>query len=381
MSFWVYLLRCADGSYYTGHNDNLEQRMGQHHAGSIPGCYTFNKRPLTLVWSQDFPSRIEALESEMQIKRWSRAKKEALIAGDWASLKVLAKSHTDRRSDVLGDLKETRKERGSTGSPRTEISKEPAPDLIQGSPRTVSETKLDDPSLSNSLLPFLDCRPSRLAVLVSGTGSNLQVLVDAVAQGNLAAEIVGVFSDKPQAPALQRVPAGLRWSADARAFPDRKSFDQQLADAISETNPDWVICAGYMRILGDAFIARFRGRLINIHPSLLPKYRGLRTHARALEAGDREHGASVHMVVPELDAGAVIAQARVPILAGDTPETLAQRLLPREHALLLAVLQLIASGRITEHDGRACLDGQPVFSPLHLDSSDTLMPEDSTPSP
>ena len=221
----------------------------------------------------------------------------------------------------------------------------------------------------------------RIAVLVSGRGSNLQVMLDAVADGTLAADIVGVFSDKPQAPALQRVPESLRWSADARAFPDREFFDQQLADAISATNPDWVICAGYMRILGDAFIARFRGRLINIHPSLLPKYRGLRTHARALEAGDREHGASVHLVVPELDAGAVIAQARVPILAGDTPETLAQRLLPREHALLLAVLQLIASGRITEHDGRACLDGQPVFSPLHLDSSDTLMPEDSTPSP
>lgn len=221
----------------------------------------------------------------------------------------------------------------------------------------------------------------RIAVLVSGRGSNLQVMLDAVADGTLAADIVGVFSDKQQAPALQRVPESLRWSADARTFPDRESFDQQLADAISATNPDWVICAGYMRILGDAFIARFRGRLINIHPSLLPKYRGLRTHARALEAGDREHGASVHLVVPELDAGAVIAQVRVPILAGDTPETLAQRLLPREHALLLAVLQLIATGRITERDARACLDGQPVFSPLHLDSSDTLMPEDSTPSP
>ena len=220
----------------------------------------------------------------------------------------------------------------------------------------------------------------RIAVLVSGRGSNLQVMLDAVADGTLAADIVGVFSDKPQAPALQRVPESLRWSADARTFPDRESFDQQLADAISATNPDWVICAGYMRILGDAFIARFRGRLLNIHPSLLPKYRGLRTHARALEAGDREHGASVHLVVPELDAGAVIAQVRVPILAGDTPETLAQRLLPREHALLLAVLQLIATGRITERDARACLDGQPVFSPLHLDSSDTLMPEDSTPS-
>ena len=221
----------------------------------------------------------------------------------------------------------------------------------------------------------------RIAVLVSGRGSNLQVLLDAIANQTLAADIVGVFSDKPQAPALQRVPESLRWSADARSFPDRESFDLQLASAVAATNPDWVVCAGYMRILGDAFIDRFRGRLINIHPSLLPKYRGLSTHARALEAGDREHGASVHLVVPELDAGAVIAQVHVPVLAGDTPETLAQRLLPREHALLLAVLQWVASGRLTERDARACLDGQPVFSPLHLDSSDTLKPADPTPSP
>ena len=353
MSFWVYLLRCADGSYYTGHTDNLEQRMGQHHAGSIPGCYTFNKRPLTLVWSQDFPSRLEALESEMQIKRWSRAKKEALIASDWATLKLLAKSRTNRKNDVPCDFGESGEERGSTGSPRTVIS--------ESSPRTASS--------------------NRLAVLVSGTGSNLQALLDAMAEGNLHANIVGVFSNKSAAPALQRVPESLRWSADPAAFSNRADFDGALADAVAATDPDWVICAGYMRILGEAFIDRFRGRLINIHPSLLPKYRGLRTHARALEAGDREHGASVHMVVPELDAGAVIAQVRVPILAHDTPESLAQRLLPREHALLLAVLHLVASGRITERDARACLDGQPIFSPLHLDSSDTLLPTDPIPSP
>jgi phosphoribosylglycinamide formyltransferase-1 len=220
--------------------------------------------------------------------------------------------------------------------------------------------------------------PTRIAVLASGRGSNLQVLLDAIAQGTLAADIVGVFSDKPQAPALQRVPDALRWSADARSFADRESFDLELASAVAGTSPDWVICAGYMRILGDAFINHFRGRLLNIHPSLLPKYRGLRTHARALEAGDREHGASVHLVVPELDAGTVIAQVQVPIVAGDTPETLAQRLLPREHALLLAVLQLVANGRVTERDGHARLDGQPVFSPLHLDSSDILMPANPT---
>ena len=168
-------------------------------------------------------------------------------------------------------------------------------------------------------------------------------------------EIVGVFSDRPDAPALQRVPPPLRWSEAAKSFPDRPSFDHALAEAVAACHPDWVVCAGYMRILGDAFIERFRGRLLNIHPSLLPKYRGLRTHARALEAGDTEHGTSVHFVVPELDAGAVIAQAGMPVLPGDDPQTLAQRLLPLEHRLLVAVLRLAAAGRLAERDGMALL--------------------------
>ncbi|MCL6713900.1 phosphoribosylglycinamide formyltransferase [Pseudomonas sp. R2.Fl] len=213
---------------------------------------------------------------------------------------------------------------------------------------------------------------NRIAILVSGRGSNLQALLDAIAAGRLNAEIVGVFSDKPKAAALERVPEPLRWSADARRFPDRAGFDATLADAVEAVAPDWVICAGYMRILGDAFIARFRGRLLNIHPSLLPKYRGLHTHARALEAGDREHGASVHWVVPELDAGAVIAQAVIPVLPDDRPEDLAARLLPREHALLAAVATLVVSGRLTEQGDEAWLDGQPLLKPLSLDSAGQL---------
>ncbi|EKU25519.1 5'-phosphoribosylglycinamide transformylase [Xanthomonas translucens pv. graminis ART-Xtg29] len=138
--------------------------------------------------------------------------------------------------------------------------------------------------------------------------------------------------------------------------------------------PDWIVCAGYMRILGASFVQRFAGRLLNIHPSLLPKYRGLHTHAQALAAGDAEHGASVHFVVPELDAGAVIAQARVPVQAGDRAEDLAQRLLPREHALLCAVLQLAAAGRLAERDGSVWLDGQCRFSPLRLDCQGMLIP-------
>ena len=164
-----------------------------------------------------------------------------------------------------------------------------------------------------------------------------------------------------------RVPEPLRWARKARAYPERAAFDAELADAVSAVRPDWVVCAGYMRILGDAFVQRFRGRLLNIHPSLLPRHKGLHTHARALQAGDGEHGASVHFVIPELDAGAVIAQAPLPVLAGDSAESLAARVLQVEHPLLLAVLQMAAAGRIAEQAGQATLDGQPLFTPLRLE--------------
>lgn len=210
-------------------------------------------------------------------------------------------------------------------------------------------------------------QPPRLAVLASGLGSNLQAIVDAIAAGQLDAQVVGVFSDKPRAAALQRVPEALRWSADAAGFASREAFDADLANAIDATRPDWVVCAGYMRILGDAFVARYGGRLLNIHPSLLPRYRGLHTHARALQAGDREHGASVHFVTPQLDAGAVIAQARVPILPDDSVAALAARVLAVEHPLLLAVLALATAGRLAEQDATVLLDGHPLFTPLRLE--------------
>ena len=207
----------------------------------------------------------------------------------------------------------------------------------------------------------------RIAVLASGGGSNLQALLDAIAVGQLDAQVVGVFSDKPAALALQRVPEPLRWSRMPKAYPSRAAFDADLADAVAAAVPDWVICAGYMRILGEAFVTRFRGRLLNIHPSLLPKYRGLHTHARALEASDIEHGASVHFVIPELDAGAVIAQAPVPVLAGDSAESLQKRVLQVEHPLLVHVAKLAADGRLAEHDGVASVDGHPLFTPQRLE--------------
>ncbi len=207
---------------------------------------------------------------------------------------------------------------------------------------------------------------SRFAILASGRGSNLQALLDAIDAGSLNARIVGVFSDKPGAAALARVPEPLRWARDAKTYADRATFDAGLADAVAACQPDWVICAGYLRLLGDAFVARFRGRLLNIHPSLLPSHRGLRTHARALDAGDAEHGASVHFVVPELDAGAVIARASVPILANDNAERLAERVLQVEHPLLVHVARLAADGRLDECDGISLVDGHPLFTPLRL---------------
>ncbi len=209
--------------------------------------------------------------------------------------------------------------------------------------------------------------PRRIAVLASGRGSNLQALLDAIADGRLDADIVGVFSDKPGAPALARVCDQLRWARDATTYPERADFDFDLAHAVAAADPDWVVCAGYLRILGAAFVGRFRGRLLNIHPSLLPAYRGLRTHARALAAGETEHGASVHFVIPELDAGAIIAQAAVPVLPADTAQTLASRVLQVEHRLLVWVLQRALAGRISEQDGEAVLDGQPVFTPPRLE--------------
>lgn len=212
----------------------------------------------------------------------------------------------------------------------------------------------------------------RIAVLASGRGSNLQAIVDAIAAGRLQAEIVGVFSDRPDATALERVAADRRWGHAPKEFSDRAAYEQALGDALAASAPDWIVCAGYMRILGADFVQRFNGRLVNIHPSLLPLHKGLHTHARALEAGDSEHGASVHLVVPELDAGAVLAQARVPVLAGDDAQTLAERVLAVEHPLLIATLELLCAGRLAEREGQPTCDGHPLFSPLALDSAGSL---------
>lgn len=215
---------------------------------------------------------------------------------------------------------------------------------------------------------------TRIAVLASGRGSNLQAVLDAIDAGRLDARVVGVFSDRPDAAALQRVPPALRWSSQPRQHADRAAFEQALGDAVAATAPDWILCAGYMRILGAEFVTRFGGRLINIHPSLLPRHKGLHTHQQALDAGDAEHGASVHLVVPALDAGAVLAQARVPVLPGDNADSLAARVLGIEHPLLVASVGLLCAGRVAEQDGRILLDGHILYNPLSLDCVGRLIP-------
>ena len=210
--------------------------------------------------------------------------------------------------------------------------------------------------------------PPRVAILASGRGSNLAALLDARARGELPVEFVLVGSDKASAGALRLAEAANipTLALDPRGYPDRRAFDLDLFQRIAASGADWLVLAGFMRILDGEALKPWVGRIINIHPSLLPKYRGLHTHRRALEAGDREHGASVHFVTAELDGGPVIAQAYLPIEAGDDEQLLAQRLLPLEHRLLPTVLALLVSGRL-QWDGQAArFDGQPLASPLRL---------------
>jgi phosphoribosylglycinamide formyltransferase-1 len=201
----------------------------------------------------------------------------------------------------------------------------------------------------------------RVCVLISGGGSNLQALLDAEKSADAAYRIVAVISNRPGAGGLDRArAAGVEAIAiDHKRFPDRAAFDGALAARIAETGADLVACAGFMRVLTAGFVERFEGRLINIHPSLLPSFRGVDTHARALDAGVAFAGCTVHWVSAGVDEGAIIGQAVAPVLAGDTAETLAARVLAREHALYPACLDLVARGRARLAGGRNWLDGAP----------------------
>ncbi|MBS0569342.1 MAG: phosphoribosylglycinamide formyltransferase [Proteobacteria bacterium] len=213
-----------------------------------------------------------------------------------------------------------------------------------------------------------------VVVLASGRGSNFAALLEAQRRGELPIRIRALLSDRPQAQALERArAAGIDAAALAPAdYPDRARFDRALFARVATCAPDLVVLAGYLRVIDTAVVDPWQGRMVNIHPSLLPKYPGLRTHARALEAGDRVHGASVHFVTAQLDGGPVIAQARMPIHAGDTPEKLAARLLPLEHRLLVASVDLIARRRITLGKSGVELDGTPLAAPMQLHGDGTV---------
>ncbi len=210
--------------------------------------------------------------------------------------------------------------------------------------------------------------PLRVAVLISGNGSNLQALIDAAADGTLGGDICVVVSNRAEAFGLERarqagIPAHV---IEHRAFADRVAFDRALLDLLQGYAPELVALAGFMRVLGSEFVARYAGRILNVHPSLLPAFPGLDTHERALHARVEEHGASIHFVTEALDAGPVIVQGKVTVSDGDTAETLAERVHGVEHRIYPAAVAWYAQQRLVCRDGRAWFDGSPLEEPKIL---------------
>ncbi len=204
-----------------------------------------------------------------------------------------------------------------------------------------------------------------VVVLISGSGSNLQALIDGT-QADLPIRIRAVISNEPDAFGLERAHrAGIETRVlNHRDYQSREAYDAALGALIVEFEPGLIVLAGFMRILTPAFVARFRGRMLNIHPSLLPKFRGLHTHQRALEAGETVHGASVHFVTEALDGGPVVLQAKVPVEPGDDPQRLAARVLSREHHIYPEAVRWFAQGRLgLDAAGRPRLDGRVISQP------------------
>jgi len=198
-----------------------------------------------------------------------------------------------------------------------------------------------------------------ILVLASGGGSNFQALLD---DADLRPHLRGLICNRPGAGCLERARAsGLASQVlDHQGFESRQAFDEALAQAILDINPDWIVMAGFMRILGEPFMREFDGKMVNIHPSLLPKYKGLNTHQRALDAGDTHAGVSVHWATAELDGGPLIAQRSVAIEPSDDASTLAARVLQQEHQVYPAVCRALTQGRLQMKNGTTWLDGQPM---------------------
>jgi phosphoribosylglycinamide formyltransferase-1 len=205
-----------------------------------------------------------------------------------------------------------------------------------------------------------------LAIVISGRGSNMAAIAQACARGKIGARVVRVIADRPDAGGLA-VAHGLGLQTTvvaARDFADRAAFEQALGAAIDASGASLVILAGFMKILSPEFAQRYAGAMLNIHPSLLPKFPGLHTHQRVLDAGDRVHGVSVHFVTGELDAGPVVLQARVPVLPDDTAGRLSARVQQQEYIIYPEAIGLIAAGRLRLVEGMPYLDGQPLAQPL-----------------
>lgn len=218
--------------------------------------------------------------------------------------------------------------------------------------------------------------PLPVVVLISGSGSNLQALIDGALAGFLPIVIRAAISNQADALGLERARrAGIEARVlSHRDYANRAGYDMALMALIDGFQPGLVVLAGFMRILTDGFVAHYQGRMLNIHPSLLPRFRGLHTHERALEAGDREHGATVHFVTEELDGGPAVLQARVPVEAGDDATSLAARVLMKEHRILPQVVRWFAQGRLRlGTDGLPRLDGETLLQPLRLDKLTTAL--------
>jgi len=200
----------------------------------------------------------------------------------------------------------------------------------------------------------------RIVVLISGSGSNLQAIIDACSAGFIEGRIKAVISNKADAFGLERAKrAGIATDViDHKSFANRESFDDELLKKVQAHEPDLIIMAGFMRILTPNFITPLLGKMINIHPSLLPKYTGLNTHQRAIDAGEDEAGATVHFVTEELDGGPPVLQTVVPILEGDDASALAARVLQQEHTIFPLVAKWFCEGRLNLDNGRAILDGE-----------------------
>ncbi|MCJ7558517.1 MAG: phosphoribosylglycinamide formyltransferase [Gammaproteobacteria bacterium] len=208
--------------------------------------------------------------------------------------------------------------------------------------------------------------PLPVVVLLSGSGTTLQAILDEIKAGTLKVELKAVISDQPDAAGLGRAEdAGIETCALLPGnYAERQEFDRALASCIDKFKPKYIVLAGYMRILSESFVERFAGKILNIHPSLLPRFRGLNTYTRVLEAGDAEHGSSVHFVTAELDGGPLIMQARVAILAQDTEESLSARVKEQERKMYPAVLNMLAAGRLEMKDGKTWLDQRVLERPM-----------------